>query len=94
MPRQLRIEYPEGVYHGRIQPLQAGSKPSIDAVDRRDDLPPALGADCPSPIHQIRFLNGVEQITLAQCRPIEAVVRVKNHLVGFRLSGGPARGAY
>jgi hypothetical protein len=33
------------------------SKPAIDAIDRRDDLPPALGADRATPVHQIHLLD-------------------------------------
>jgi hypothetical protein len=72
----------------------AFSKPTIDAIDRGDDLPPALGADGSTPIHQIGFLNCVEQVTFAKRRPIEAVAGIENHLVRLWLPGGSSRGAY
>jgi hypothetical protein len=60
------------------------SEPSVGAVDRRDDLAPALFGDHSAPHFQLGLGNQVEKIALTQRGPIQAVARVKDDLVRHR----------
>ncbi len=68
-------------------------KPAVRPIDRRDDPPATFGANRSAPVRQTRLLDRVKEVALAQGWPIQAVVCIQNHFVGFGLPGGSAGGA-
>ncbi len=69
-------------------------KPAIGAIDGCDNLLPPFCGNMSSVVLEFGFFHGMEQIALAERRPVQSIALVQNHLIRFRRTSRLLRAAH